>query len=50
LGNVVIPRSANPHRMAENIDVFDFELTQSQMDALNGLDNGTRFRPNPDSE
>jgi diketogulonate reductase-like aldo/keto reductase len=50
LGNVVIPRSANSERIAENIDVFNFELTPAQMDALNGLDDGTRFRPNPDSE
>jgi diketogulonate reductase-like aldo/keto reductase len=50
LGNVVIPRSADRDRIAENIDVFDFELTPAQMDALNALDNGTRFRPNPESE
>lgn len=47
LGNLVIPRSANPARIAENIDVFDFELTAAQMDSLNGLDDGTRFRPDP---
>lgn len=49
LGNVVIPRSANPARIAENADVFDFELTAAEMDAINGLDDGTRFRPNPDT-
>jgi 2,5-diketo-D-gluconate reductase A len=47
LGNVVIPRSANPERIKTNIDVFDFELTEQQMDALNGLDDGTRFRQDP---
>ena len=47
LGNVVIPRSANPERIKENIDVFDFELTEDEMSAINGLDEGTRFRPDP---
>jgi diketogulonate reductase-like aldo/keto reductase len=49
LGNVVIPRSANPARIAENADVFDFELTAAEMDTINGLDDGTRFRPNPET-
>ena len=49
LGNVVIPRSANPERIRENLNVFDFELTDDEMDRLSGLDDGTRFRPNPDT-
>jgi 2,5-diketo-D-gluconate reductase A len=49
LGNVVIPRSANPERIKSNLEVFDFELTDDQMATLNGLDDGTRFRPNPDT-
>jgi len=49
LGNVVIPRSANPERIKSNLEVFDFELTDDEMATLNGLDDGTRFRPNPDT-
>jgi 2,5-diketo-D-gluconate reductase A len=47
LGNVVIPRSGNPERIKENIDVFDFELTDDEMSAINGLNDGIRFRPDP---
>jgi len=47
LGNVVIPRSATPERIVENADVFEFELATEHVDALNGLDEGTRFRPDP---
>lgn len=49
LGNVVIPRSSSPERIASNLEVFDFELTDDQMAALNGLDDGTRFRPDPET-
>jgi 2,5-diketo-D-gluconate reductase A len=47
LGNVVIPRSAKPERIASNNDVFDFELAAEHMDALNGLNDGTRVRQDP---
>jgi 2,5-diketo-D-gluconate reductase A len=47
LGNVVIPRSAKPERIANNIDVFDFELAAEHMDALNRLNDGTRVREDP---
>jgi 2,5-diketo-D-gluconate reductase A len=47
LGNVVIPRSANPERIAGNFDVLDFELAAEHMEALNGLNDGTRVREDP---
>ncbi len=47
LGNVVIPRTSDPVRLAENLDVFDFELVAEEMAILSGLDDGTRFRPDP---
>ncbi|MFE0631660.1 aldo/keto reductase [Streptomyces sp. NPDC058864] len=40
-GIVTIPKSVNPDRIAQNIDVFDFELTDDQMAAIAGLDTGT---------
>ena len=40
LGLVAIPRSANPGRIAQNIDVFDFELSEQEMNAISGLDRG----------
>ena len=49
LGNVVIPRSSSPERIKTNLEVFDFELTEDQMSVLNGLDDGTRFRPDPET-
>ena len=47
LGNVVIPRSGNPERIASNFDVLDFELAAEHMEALNGLNDGTRVREDP---
>ena len=40
LGPVAIPRSGNPGRIAENIDIFDFELTEQEMNTISGLDRG----------
>lgn len=40
LGNVAIPKTANRERLRENLDVFDFELTDADMRALSDLDRG----------
>ncbi|WP_445169601.1 aldo/keto reductase [Mycolicibacterium sp. Dal123E01] len=49
LGNIVIPRTPDLARIAENADVFDFELTAAEVETLNGLDDGTCFLPKPES-
>ncbi|MGW4631134.1 aldo/keto reductase [Nocardia sp. NPDC004415] len=47
LGNIVIPKSVTPSRIAENFDVFTFELGAEAMEAINRLDKGTRVGPDP---
>lgn len=47
LGCSVIPRSTNANRMAENMALFDFELSAEDMDAIAGLDEGDRLGPDP---
>ncbi|MHA7653401.1 aldo/keto reductase [Mycobacterium sp. ML4] len=49
LGNSVVFRSANPEHIAGNLDVFGFELAAEHMAALNGLNDGTRLRPDPET-
>ncbi|MFI5715440.1 aldo/keto reductase [Nocardia sp. NPDC051750] len=49
LGNVVIPKSVTPERIAQNFDVFGFELADEQMRAISALDSGTRTGADPDT-
>lgn len=42
-GNVIFPKSSNPLHIKENIDIFDFELTQSEIEEIGKLDKGERF-------
>jgi 2,5-diketo-D-gluconate reductase A len=48
LGLVVIPRSGNAQRIAENLDLFDFELTEDEMATISGLDRGEADITNSD--
>ena len=41
-GIVVIPGSGNPEHIKENLDLFKFELTESEMEKINALDRGEK--------
>lgn len=46
-GIVTIPKSITPHRIEENINIFDFSLTANQMERIDALNENKRIGPNP---
>ena len=47
-GRSVIPKSTKPARIAENLDVFDFDLSADELAAIDALDTGQRGGPEPE--
>jgi 2,5-diketo-D-gluconate reductase A len=48
MGNLVIPKTVHKARLIENFDVFDFELSETEMISIASLDSGMRLGPSPD--
>lgn len=48
-GVVTIPKSTKEHRIVENATVFDFELTEEEMERINDLNQNHRVGPDPDN-
>ncbi|MGI6233457.1 MAG: aldo/keto reductase [Prevotella sp.] len=44
-GNIVFPKSTNPEHIQSNMDIFDFELTDEEMNEIKALDKNQRFYP-----
>ncbi|CAH1058416.1 aldo/keto reductase [Paenibacillus pseudetheri] len=48
-GIITIPKSTKEHRIIENVDVFDFQLTEEDMNLINALNQDQRVGPDPDN-
>jgi diketogulonate reductase-like aldo/keto reductase len=49
IGSTPIPKSSDPDRQRENADVFDFTLTDDQVDAISALERGRLWGGDPDT-
>jgi 2,5-diketo-D-gluconate reductase A len=49
IGNIVFPKTVNPDRMRENINVFDFELAADDVASIESLNTNYRTGPDPDT-
>jgi 2,5-diketo-D-gluconate reductase A len=48
-GDIVFPKSVTPARIRENIDIFDFELSGEDVEAISALNRDDRTGPDPDT-
>jgi 2,5-diketo-D-gluconate reductase A len=48
IGNIVFPKSNSPERIRENLDLFGFELTTDEVEAISALERGGRVSAHPD--
>ena len=49
IGNIVFPKTVNPDRMRENINVFDFELAADDVASIESMNTNYRTGPDPDT-
>ena len=48
-GSIIFPKSSSPRRMAENLDIFDFMLSEADVRRVSALDRHERTGPDPDT-